>query len=87
MSRPRNINMKSSNLHNFHYKHVRLHINELPTRGVSGTGFWNSTSSLKQYFVFPKNVSKHYLKYMFLAFPVLGIWGLGTPLVATSQSA
>ena len=26
MSRLRNINMKSSNLHNFHYKHVRLHI-------------------------------------------------------------
>ena len=28
MSRLRNINMKSSNLHNFHYNHVRLHITE-----------------------------------------------------------
>ena len=29
---------------------------------------------------FAKNGSKYYLKYTFLAFPVLGILGLGTPL-------
>ena len=46
-------------------------------------GFWNGASTLKQYFVLPKNGSKYYLKYTFLAFPVLGILGLGTPLLYT----
>ena len=50
-------------------------------RGVLGTGFWNGASTLKQYLVLPKNGSKYYLKYTFLAFPVLGILGLSTPLV------
>ena len=50
-------------------------------RGVPGTGFWKGDSTVKQYFVLPKNGSKYYLKYTFLAFPVLGILGLGTPLV------
>ena len=54
------------------------------TRGVPGTGFWNGASSLKQYFVLPKNGSKYYLKYMFLAFSLLGILGLGTPLATTA---
>ena len=54
------------------------------TRHVPGTGFWNGPSSLKQYFVLPKNGSKYYLKYTFLVFPVLGILGLGTSLVLTS---
>ena len=44
-------------------------------------GFWNGVSTLKHYFVLPNNGSKYYLKYTFLAFPVLGILGLGTPLV------
>ena len=43
--------------------------------------FWKSATTLKQYFVLPKNGSKYYLKYTFLAFPVLGILGLGTPQV------
>ena len=43
--------------------------------------FWNVASTLSQYFVLPKNGSKYYLKYKFLAFPVLGILGLCTPLV------
>ena len=51
-----------------------------PSRGVPGTGFWNGTSTLKQYFVLSKNGSKYYLKYTFLAFPVLGILGPSTPL-------
>ena len=51
------------------------------TRGVPRTGFRNDASTLKQYFVLPKNRSKYYLKYRFLAFSVLGILGLGTPLV------
>ena len=51
-------------------------------RHVPGTGFWNGASTLKQYFVLPKNGSKYYLKYTFLAFPVLGILGLGTSLEA-----
>ena len=51
-------------------------------RDVPGTGFWNNTSTLKQYFILPKNGSKYYLKYTFLVFPVLGIFGLGTPLVS-----
>ena len=50
-------------------------------RGVPGTGFWNGTSALKQYFVLPKIASKFYLKHTFFAFPVLGILSLGTPLV------
>ena len=50
---------------------------------VLGTGFGNGTSSLKQCFVLPKNGSKYYLKYTFLAFPVLGILGLGTSLVGS----
>ena len=45
--------------------------------------FWNDASTLKQYFVLPKNGSKDYLKYTFLAFPVFGILALGTPLVVT----
>ena len=53
------------------------------TRGVHGIGFWKDASILKRYFVWPKNGSKYYLKYMFLAFPILGILGLGTPLVGT----
>ena len=44
-------------------------------------GFWNGSNTLKQYFVLPKNGSKYYLKYTFLAFLVLGILVLGTPLV------
>ena len=48
-------------------------------RHVSGTDFWNGTSTLKQYFVLPKNGSNYYLKYTFLAILVLGILGLGTP--------
>ena len=43
-------------------------------------GFWNDASTLKQYFVLPRNGSKYHLKYTFLAFPALGILGLGTPL-------
>ena len=50
------------------------------TRGVLGTGSWSGTSTLKQYFVLLKNGSKYYIKYTFLAFPVLGILGHGTPL-------
>ena len=49
-------------------------------RHVPGTGFWNGASALKQHFVLSKNGSKYYLKYTFLAFPVLGIFGLGTSL-------
>ena len=56
------------------------------SRHVPGTGFGNGASTLKQYFVLPKNGSKHYLKYTFLAFPVLGILGLGTFLVRRSSS-
>ena len=59
-----------------HYAHPTL-----PIGGVPGTGFGNNASTLKQYFVLPKNGSKSYLKYTFLAFPVLGILGLGTPLL------
>ena len=54
---------------------------DLQNRHVLGTGFWNGASSLKQYFVFPKNGSKYYHKYTFLAFPVLGILDLGTSLL------
>ena len=50
-------------------------------RGDPGKGFWNGASALKQYFVLPKNGSKYYLKYTFLVFPILGILGLGTPLI------
>ena len=46
--------------------------------------FWNGASTLKQHFVLPKNGSKYYLKYTFLVFPVLGIFGLGTSLVYTT---
>ena len=49
-------------------------------RHVPGTGFWNGASTLKQHFVLPRNGSKYYLKYTFLVFPVLGIFGLGTSL-------
>ena len=52
-------------------------------RHVPGTGLWNGASTLKQHFVLPKNGSKYYLKYTFLVFPVLGIFGLGTSLVET----
>ena len=45
--------------------------------------FWNGASTLKLYFVLPKSGSKYYFKYTFLDFPVLGILGLGTPLVCT----
>ena len=55
---------------------------EVSIKGVFGTSFWNGVSTLKQYFVLPKNGSMYYLKYTFLAFPVLGILGVGTPLVA-----
>ena len=51
------------------------------TRGVPRTNFCNGASNLKQYFVLPKNGSKDYVKYTFLAFLVLGVLGLGTPLV------
>ena len=54
-------------------------------RHVPGTGFWNGASTLKQHFVLPKNGSKYYLKYTFLVFPVLGIFGLGTSLMSISQ--
>ena len=60
---------------------ARGFFNQVEANGVPGTGFWNGSSTLKQYFVFPKNESKYYLKQTFLAFPVLGILGLGTPLV------
>ena len=59
----------------------------LQARHVPGTGFWNGASTLKQYFVLPKNGSKYYLKYTFLAFPVLGILGLGTPLDLGASSS
>ena len=59
----------------------------LATRHVPGTGFGNGVSTLKQYFVLPKNGSKYYLKYTFFVFPVLGILGLGTSLLATYQAA
>ena len=55
----------------------------METRGVPRMAFWNGASTLKQYFVLPKNDSMCYLKYTFLAFPVLGILGLGTPLMET----
>ena len=51
------------------------------TRHVPRTSFKNCTSSLKQYFVLPKNGSKYYLKYTLLAFTVFGILGLGTFLL------
>ena len=57
----------------------------MTTRGVPGTDFWNGGSTLKQYFVLPKNGSKYYLKYTFLIFPVLGILCLGTPLMTTVE--
>ena len=50
------------------------------SRHVPGTGFWNDASTLKQHFVLHKNGSKYYLKYTFLVFPVLGIFGFGTSL-------
>ena len=53
------------------------------SRGVPRAGFWNGASTLKQYFVLPKNGSKYYLKDTFLAFPVPGSLGLGTPLVGS----
>ena len=56
-------------------------VGRMQVRHVLGTGFWNGPSSLKQYFVLPKNGSKYYLKYTFLVFPVLGILGLGTSLM------
>ena len=49
-------------------------------RGVPRTVFWNGASNSKQYVVFPRNGAKYYLKYMFLAFLVLGVLGLGTSL-------
>ena len=55
-------------------------------RGVLGTVFWNVSSTLKQYFVLPKNGSNYYLMYTLLAFSVLGILGLGTPLVDTLRN-
>ena len=36
--------------------------NLLGSRGAPGMGFWYGASTLKQYFVLPKNGSKHYLK-------------------------
>ena len=54
---------------------------EMRSGGVPTTGFWNGASTLKQYFILFKNGSKYYLKYTFLAFHVLGILGLGTPLI------
>ena len=57
---------------------------EKPSIGEFLTFKWTmAIPTLKQYFVLPKNGSKYYLKYTFLAFSVLGILGLGTPLVAT----
>ena len=50
-------------------------------RDFPRTGVWNDVSTLNQYFVLPKNGSKYYLKYTFLAFLVLGILGLVTPLL------
>ena len=61
--------------------HLLTVVGMVHSRGVPGTGFWNGASTLKQYFVLSKNGSKYYLKYTFLAFPVLGSLGLGTPLV------
>ena len=55
----------------------------LMTRHVPGTAFWSCASSSKQYLALPKNGSKYYLKYTFLAFPVLGILDLGTSLQIT----
>ena len=55
------------------------------SRGVLGTDFWNGASTLKQYFVLPKNRSKYYLNNTFLAFPVLGILSLGTTLVDSEE--
>ena len=60
-------------------------VNPVVSRGVPGTGFWNDASTLNQHFVLPKNGSKYYLKYTFLAFPVLGTLGLGTPLVGSGE--
>ena len=60
---------------------TKLGVVMVAIRHVPGTGFWNGASTLNQYFVLPKNGSKYYLKYTFLAFPVLGILGLGTSLV------
>ena len=54
-------------------------------RHVPRTGFSNGASTLKQHFVLPKNGSKYYLKYTFLVFPVLGIFGLGTSLAAATR--
>ena len=59
---------------------------QMTVRGVPRTGFWNGASTLKQCFVFPKNGSKYYLKYTFLAFPVLGILVLGTPLMTVNSN-
>ena len=53
----------------------------IPAKDVFGTVFSHSASTLKQCFVLPKNTSKYYHKYTFLAFPVLGILGLGTPRI------
>ena len=66
--------------HLFVNQAFRLHGMPEVIRGVPRTGFWNGASTLKKYFVLPRNGSKYYLKYMFLAFPVLGIFRLGTPL-------
>ena len=57
---------------------------EVP-EGVPRTGFWNRASTLKQYFVLPKKGPEYYLKYEFLAFPVLGILNLSTPLEVPSK--
>ena len=55
------------------------------TRGVLRKGFWSGASTLKQHFVFLKNGSKYYLKYTFLVFPLLGILGLGTPVMCITK--
>ena len=58
-----------------------------PSRHVPETGFWNGPSSLRQYFILLKNGSKYYLNYTFLAFPVLGILGLGTSLAPSLRGS
>lgn len=53
------------------------------TRDVPGMDFWDSASTLKQYFAWPKNGSEYYFKYIAFAFPVFQILGLGTSLTGT----
>ena len=63
-----------------------MELQRVPSRGAPGTGFGDGTSTLKQYFVLLKSGSKYYLKYKFLAFPILEILGLSTPLVPSTPN-